>query len=339
MSGFSREEALFFDVAHEGAQIRAVSQAAPSLAHLTGLNPRSVVVLATDHVAAAAARAVCVYAAPLEVPVVVADVLPAYVGPLDVVVVVGDNAGRDEDARGLISAANRGAETILAGPAQGPLLDDAPKATTVIPALPSVAGASPLRTCAAVGAVLALLRQPAEVVAERFDLLAAEVDTELESASPQRDVTVNPARKLRAHADGSRVLHTGFGRAGGAVAEVAAAVWSTHGIPSAAVGAEELSGAVERAREVHPAPAAHDIFHDPYLDGPSELVDLTTVVWSCETTDPVVPVDSRLEVAETDSDDSAARAARLVARAFATTALAADGDGTGDAGGSAATEE
>ncbi|OFT55628.1 hypothetical protein HMPREF3151_11345 [Corynebacterium sp. HMSC05H05] len=324
MSGFSREDALFFDIAHEGAQLRAVGQAAHLLAGLRGLEPRSVVVLATDQVAAAAARAVAAFAAPLEVPVVVADELPAYVGALDVVVVLGDNAGREEDLRGLITAANRGAETILAGPKQGPLLDDAPQATTVIPALPDTAGASPLRACAVVGAVLAALRQPTEVVAERFELLAAEVDAELESVSPRRDVAVNAARKLRAQADGKRVLHTGFGRAGSAVAELAAALWSTHGIPASAVGAEELPFAVERAQEGNSTAGADDLFHDPYIDGPAKLVGLTTVVWSCGTASPVVSAGSRVESVETDVDDPAARAARLVARAYAATALAAD---------------
>ncbi|MDN8626898.1 hypothetical protein [Corynebacterium ureicelerivorans] len=310
MSGISREEALFFDVAHEGAQIRAVGQAAQSLAALTGLQPRSVVVLATDSIAAAAARALCDFASPLEMPVVVADVLPAYVGPLDVVVVVGANAGRDEDLRALITAADRGAETILAGPAQGPLLDDAPRATTVIPALPAVAGTSALRTCAVVGAVLAVLRHPAAEVAERFDAIASEVDVELEAASPQRDAAVNAARALCVHADGGRVLHTGFGRAGSAVAGLAAALWSVNGIPSAAVD---------------------DIFYDPYIDGPSELVGLTTVVWSCEVADPVASAGSRVEAVETDSTDVAARAARLVARAYAATALSADTADAADA--------
>lgn len=324
MSGFSREDALFFDIAHEGAQLRAVGQAAHLLAGLRGLAPRSVVVLATDQVAAAAARAVAAFAAPLEVPVVVADQLPTYVGALDVVVVVGDNAGREEDLRGLTTAASRGAETILAGPKQGPLLDDAPQATTVIPALPDTAGASPLRTCAVVGAVLLALRQPAEVVAERFELLASEVDAELESVSPRRDVAVNAARKLRAQAEGARVLHTGVGRAGSAVAQLVAALWSTHGIPASAVGAEELPFAVERAQEGNSTAGADDLFHDPYIDGPAKLVGLTTVVWSCGTASPVVPAGSRVESVETDVDDPAAGAARLVARAYAAAALAAD---------------
>mgnify|MGYP002717739749 FL=1 len=333
MSGFSREEARFFDVAHEGAQIRAVGQAAHSLSGLTGLRPRSVVVLPTDYVAAAAARAVVTLVGELEVPVVITDVLPAYVGPLDVVVAVGDNAGRDDALRGLITAAGRGAETVLAGPDRGPLLDDAPQATTVIPALPNTAGASPLRSGAALGAILALLRQPPEVVAERFELLASEVDAELEMASPQRDAATNPARQLRAQADGARVVHTGLGRGGSAVAGVAAALWSTHGIPSGVVDAEELAQAIERAQQANPAGPADDIFYDPYLDGPSELVGLTTVVWSCETTVPVVQAGSRVETVETDSADAATRAARLVARAYAATALDAD------AADSAATDE
>ena len=50
------EQVRFFDIAHEGAQLRALAgQAAGLNAYLAGLRPRSVVVLATDQVAAAAA--------------------------------------------------------------------------------------------------------------------------------------------------------------------------------------------------------------------------------------------------------------------------------------------
>ena len=59
MDGLHRDEAAFFDVAHEGAQIRAVAQAlrGGALAEGAGLAPRSVVVLAADPSAVAAQAA------------------------------------------------------------------------------------------------------------------------------------------------------------------------------------------------------------------------------------------------------------------------------------------
>lgn len=321
---YDRETVQFFDVAHEGAQLRAVAQAAGSVSHLSGLNPRSVVVLATDQVAAAAARAVLAWHAPLEVPVMVTRTLPNFVGALDVVVVVGDAAGRESDSRALITAANRGAATVLAGPSQGPLLDDAPGTTSVIPSLPTAAGPSPARTIAVVDLVLRTLAGEQEVAAERLELLAREVDQEIEAVTPERDETVNAARQLRGFTAGARVLHTGIGAHDGAVAELAAVVWSTRGIPSAFVAADELAGAVERARPAG-RPAADDIFHDPYLDGPAELVGLKTIVWACgnagDIPDAVSPA-SRVESAVTESQDPAAAALRLLGRAYAATALA-----------------
>lgn len=99
----------------------------------------------------------------------------------------------------------------------------------------------------------------------------------------------------------------------------------------------ELPGVVERAQLAYPAPTADDIFYDPYIDGPSELVGLTTVVWSCEAADPVASAGSRVEAVETDATDLAARAARLVARAYAATALSADTADTADTADAAST--
>ena len=50
------ESVRFFDVAHEGAHVRAVAQAAELLDGLRNTSPRSVVVLVTDAVSEAAAQ-------------------------------------------------------------------------------------------------------------------------------------------------------------------------------------------------------------------------------------------------------------------------------------------
>lgn len=61
---YDRETVLFFDVAHEGAQLRAVAEAAQRLDSLRAVDPRSVVVIATDQISRAAAQAVVELRAP-----------------------------------------------------------------------------------------------------------------------------------------------------------------------------------------------------------------------------------------------------------------------------------
>ncbi|WP_336884556.1 hypothetical protein [Corynebacterium pilosum] len=133
---YDRETVRFFDVAHEGAQLRAIAgRLQGKFEQLRGLNPRSVVIVGTDQIARAAARYVVQLRSPLRCPVVVVDTLPAYLGALDVVIMVGDAADNDDFSRDIISAGQRGATTIFAGPAQGPLIDDVPDSALVIPAL------------------------------------------------------------------------------------------------------------------------------------------------------------------------------------------------------------
>ena len=302
---YDRETVRFFDVAHEGAQLRAISQHMGSLEHLRGTNPRSVVIVATDQIAAAAAQAALTLRTPLDVPVVVTGALPTYVGALDVVLMVGDHAGREEDARALITAANRGAVTVLAGPARGPLLDDAPAATVILPALPTAAGPSPARTMAAVGAVLDAVTCDPEEIAQQLAVLAEEVDQELTSLSPERDISVNPARQLRLFAADARVVHAGAGRCGGAVAKLVSELWSARGLPSGYADVEELAASREFA-----APGADDMF---------ELVPLKTVLWAHS--DTAGAPNTRAEAVDAAELGEQAQAARLVTRAFAATAL------------------
>ena len=91
-SHYDRETVAFYDVAHEGAQVRTVAGVLDQLGGLYGLNPRSVIILPTDQISRAAARFVGAMRSPLRLPVVVTDVLPGYVGALDIVVAVGADA-------------------------------------------------------------------------------------------------------------------------------------------------------------------------------------------------------------------------------------------------------
>lgn len=327
---YDRETVRFFDVAHEGGQVRAVASIAGELGGLRGLTPRSLVVVGTDQVSRAAARAAVKLRDPLPLPVVVTATLPDYVGPLDVILVVGscaDDERTGRDSRALLTAAARGAETILAGPARGAILEDAPAGVVKAPTLPTADGASPLRAMALVWALLDALVQPPEIVGEFLTALADEVDSELEALSPQRDESVNAARQLRAFAEGTHVLHTGFTPSGDAVAALAAELWATRGLASGYVARAELGPALEDV-----SAAARDPFHDPFLpslaDGP-QLVPLKTVVWDGEDSPEAFPLpNSRVESADSSSRGvlgAVSMAARLSVRAYAATAMNAPG--------------
>ena len=87
---YDAETVRFFDVAHEGAQIRLVAGEVERWGEaLSGLNPRSLVIIPTDAIARQAAHLGVGLAEPLRIPIVVTESLPRYVGALDLVVVVG----------------------------------------------------------------------------------------------------------------------------------------------------------------------------------------------------------------------------------------------------------
>ncbi|AGF71749.1 hypothetical protein [Corynebacterium halotolerans] len=316
-SGYDRETVAFYDVAHEGAQVRTVAGVLDQLAGLYGLNPRSVVVLPTDQVSHAAARFVTAVRSPLRLPVVVTDTLPGYVGALDVVIAVGDRGEDPELSQALLTAARRGAVTILAGPAQGPILEDAPDDCVIVPASPTAVGPSPSRAITVVGTVLDLLEEDPDLVGQRLQEVADAVDAELEQLSPERDELVNPGRQLRAFVEGARVLHTGRSRLGRALAEIVATIWSTKGLPSGFVEADELGTALAAGPA---APAADDIFHDPYLDGPAVVLPLKTIVWAEEE----AGLAHSLAVhCESPGLGDSASALKLITRGFAATAYEA----------------
>ena len=278
-SRYDPETVRFFDVAHEGAQVRAVSGVVDRLAELRGRQPRSIVVVATDHIALASARFAAATRAPLRMPLVVCDRMPGYIGPLDVVLAVGDRADDSITAQALITAANRGATTIFVGPPSGPILEDLPDDCLVVPALPTAAGASPARSITAVCTLLDALEEDPRLIAERLTKLAEDIDDEAAQLSPERGEVVNLGRQLHAWADGARVVHTGVDRGWTAVAELVSALWASRGLASGWTTPEELPVAL---RDV---PAQSDIFHDPFLDGPFAVLPLKVIVWGAETTD------------------------------------------------------
>ncbi|MCK7637699.1 hypothetical protein [Corynebacterium pygosceleis] len=280
-SAYDTDAVRFFDVAHEGAQVRAVAGAVGNgdLDALVGIRPRSVVIVAGDLVSERAAHLALALRSPLRQPMLVTDVLPSYVGPLDVVIIASGHADDPVRARAMSSAVDRGCPTVLIAPGRGPLAGDAPGRVAVIPEPPTVQATSPARVTATVDAVLDLLEQDRTLVVESLHRVADEIDAELVALRPERDELVNPARELRGSVEGRRVIHTAGHTVGAAVASVVAAIWDCSGLPGTVIPQPELGLALPALRR-----GEADLFHDPYLDDGPAVLSLRIVVWAAEDT-------------------------------------------------------
>lgn len=305
------ETIRFFDVAHEGAQVRNIAGvvAEGRLERLHRLNPRSLVVVATDQLSRAAAQAVATLRSPLRLPMVVATALPNYVGALDLVVVVGDR-NSSEAHQALQVAAARGAVTALVG-THGPVAEDAPEQTLRFPVLPAGVGSSPTRTMSAVCSILDLLEEDPDLVVQRLHSTADAIDTELESLSPERDEMVNLGRQLRSHVTGAHAVHTG----NRAIAELVATLWTLKGIPSTSADVVELP---EVFTDSDPT---EDLFHDPFLDPPGKVIPLKAVVWAAELRGVPAALEQNCSV---DTPGPVAEALTLITRGYAATTYTPD---------------
>lgn len=302
----------FYDVAHEGAQIRVVAGlvAEGGFARLAGKQPRSVVILAADAVSRTSARLAVTMRSPLSLPVVVETRLPSYVGPLDVVVAVSEKSDDYTLGKALSVANARGCDIVFAGLGEGPLAEQiADTDAVVVPHLPNTEGVSPLRTVATVLALLDCLGGECDIIGQEMFDLADEVDAELTACSPERDDLVNPARDLARL--GPRVVHTGHDPVGMAIAPIVAALWTMKGKVAAILDFEELG----MARALFASAPVEDIFYDPEIDGP-RADNLDIVVWNAE--EPRIAHGHAQTVA---NSATSAIPLRLVARSYAATAF------------------
>lgn len=155
---YAPEVVAFYDIAHEGAQLRVVAEFVRSggLDVVQGTQPRSLVVVTTEAIATHSAQAAIALHAPLKVPVIVTAELPRYVGPLDIVIIATERSSSEHLSQALTTAIRRGCTVILASAAEGMLHDDAGHDAAVVPVLPLAQGPSPLRVITVVMAVLGL---------------------------------------------------------------------------------------------------------------------------------------------------------------------------------------
>lgn len=311
--GYDPIAVAFYDVAHEGAQLRAVAGAIQdhAFAPLLGLRPRSIIVLHRESVAHAAMNVVLSMRSPLAVPVVAAKRLPTFAGPLDVVIVLSD---RDSDPlleQDLYTARDRGCAIVFAGMSRSELSRQCPAEAIRIPSLPNAEGNSALR---AVGVMLAVLdavtakNYDAGLSADVFMTYSQEVDEEITACSPDRDLVLNQARQL-AELPGP-ILHLGDTDLAAAIAGLAAVYWTTCGNLSTTATMDEYGVLAQRVK-------SSDMFHDPFLDGPAPQT-YSTVLWALEEQALVSSVVSQQRV---QSLDRAAAPFRLIARAQLATAF------------------
>ena len=317
-SSYNQETVRFYDVAYEGAQVRVIGSLVESgtLAPLEGLRPRSVVVLTSGQINQSCARMVEALHAPLRQPFVITAALPSYIGALDVVIVVTDDGGDEEFLKSLITATQRGAVTVLVGPVDGPLVEEAPSDVIIVPTLPTATAASPARTIASLTAILDLLEEDPRMVADRMAHVADSVDEEIESLSPERDELVNPGRKLRMVADGFRIVHTGRPEWGYAIANVVAGLWNKRGLVCGVLDGEELFAALPDLRGPQ-----QDIFHDPFLDEDDRVVPFRAVVWAEE--EPGIP-DAVAQFCDFNGRGPLASTLRLIVRGQSATVYAVE---------------
>ncbi|ALC05206.1 hypothetical protein CDES_03770 [Corynebacterium deserti GIMN1.010] len=310
-SAYDPETVKFFDVAQEGAQVRLIGNlvAQGAFRAFEGLRPRSVVVLSQGVINHNAARLVETLHSPMRQPLVITSTLPQYIGALDVLVVITDNGADDAALKALITAAQRGVATMLVGPGSGPLIDESPHDTFVLPILPTATGLSPARIVASISTLLDLFEVDQQIIADRLDHVADRIDEEAETLSPERDELVNPGRKLRAFAENARIVHTGRSDVGLAIAHVIASLWTRRGLVSTSLDYAELYESLPELRG--PEPAVDSIFHDPFLDDTPMVVPFKAVVWAEE--DPGIP-DAMAQSCDGPSKGALTQALRLLVR-------------------------
>ncbi|WP_080796213.1 hypothetical protein [Corynebacterium pacaense] len=320
-SAYDPETVKFYDLAHEGAQVRLLAGLVDSgaLRQVEGLAPRSVVVISGSQVYRNCVRVVGALREPMRQPLVLAETMPGYLGALDVLIVLTDDGGDEEALRALITATQRGATTVLVGPPDGPLIDEAPTDTVVVPTLPTVSGSSPARAVASISTVVDLFEEDPRIVSERLQHVADSVDEEIEALSPERDELVNDGRALNLAARDHRIVHTGRTPVGRAIAALVASLWTRAGMISGYLDFPELLAALPTLRG-----PANELFHDPFLDENSGLLPFKAVVWAEE--EPGIP-DALAQHCEMLGRGSLAATLRLIVRGHSATVFTSKDEG------------
>ncbi|MBZ8176866.1 hypothetical protein GP475_03180 [Corynebacterium poyangense] len=301
----------FFELAYEGAQIRALATeiAGGKWKKFAEFQLRSLIVLCFGDVAEAAAHSVLDRLAPLEFPVVISRRLPHYTGALDVVLVLGEQDPM-ERLHVVQSAHDRGALTALIDSGMQGVAEEAPSATLRLGTpLGSGVVESPLRYAGAIYSSYQLLRGDYSDLGAELYRVADAVDQELANLAPSVSYSENAARQLRNLATEYAIIHSGQL----SIARMVSALWAACGLHCCALSRPELW---KRLR-TQPQP---DIFHDPYVDPEATVLPSKVVMWGAYPTEAEAELGStRVENATQVNTGSLEELLILVVRGFSAT--------------------
>ncbi len=238
--------------------------------------------------------------------------LPGWAGSLDLVVVLAPEGYDPGAASAVAEAARRGCQVVVACPPESMVAEHAAGRWTTI--LPTGTG-DQLATAVAMLAFLHQVdlgpRATPETVAEALDAVAI-------ACSPNRDISINPAKMLAISlADANPVVWGGSVLAARAARRVAESIRRTSGRTALAGDAEHLLPVLEAARP-------RNVFADPFAsDEPGDRRPVL-IVLDDGAEDPVPrdqrerleeaarSRDVRVETVTTEADDEVARYASLL---------------------------
>ncbi|HWI42765.1 MAG TPA: SIS domain-containing protein [Nocardioides sp.] len=240
-----------------------------------------------------------------------APALPGWAGSLDLVVVLAPEGSDAGTASAVAEAARRGCQLVVACPPSSMVAEHAAgRWTTILPTSTS----DQLATAVA---MLSFLHQvqlgptaEPEAVADALDQVAI-------ACSPNRDISINPAKMLAISlADANPLVWGGSVLAARAARRVAESIRRTSGRTALAGDAEHLLPVIEAARP-------RDVFADPVADGTGDRRPVI-VVLDDGVEDPVVADlrarleqsaqarDVRVEVVTAEADSEVGRYAALL---------------------------
>ncbi|WP_322936839.1 SIS domain-containing protein [Nocardioides bizhenqiangii] len=181
--------------------------------------------------------------------------LPGWTGSLDLVVVLAPDGSDTGTASAVAEAARRGCQVVVACPTESSVAMHAAGRWTTI--LPTETG-DQLATAVV---MLWFLHQVALGPASDPATVADALDDVAIACSPQRDISINPAKMLAISlADAAPVVWGGSVLAARAARRVAELIRRTSGRTAVAGDAEHLLPVIEAARP-------RNVFADPYADG------------------------------------------------------------------------
>ncbi|GAA4473190.1 TobH protein [Rhodococcus olei] len=269
-----------------GAQVRSVAEAVAegALDRIRDLRPRSVVLVTSGGRAGRAAALLAAAVGPrLGVPILRLPSVPPWLGSLDVVVAAGDDPGDPRLVAAADSALRRGAELVVAAPAEGPLQAAAAGRGTLLPPRVPVPDRHGFLRYLAVGLAVVGALESGRSAAAIPDLaaLAELLDAEAARNHPSAEVFHNPAKALAMRMQGRRVVFAGDGPATTVLAghgaemllRTAGVVATAADLSDVLASASLLSGSGAQA-----SPGYDPIFHDEELDGPAPVAPTRVLV-------------------------------------------------------------